>query len=74
MDVGQAVVEAERLLLVIPAALVSRGQARVLASMPWLAEDDAADRAVRVSRVVTMPPSPVVIAFTGWKLKMAMSE
>jgi hypothetical protein len=31
-------------------------------------------RLMRASRVMTAPPSPVVMCFTGWKLKTVASE
>ena len=41
--------------------------------MPWL-RNRRSRSASSSSLVVTAPPSPVVIAFTGWKEKQHMSE
>ena len=72
LDVGHAVVEAELDLLVVPGAVglacISVGS-RV---MPWLRRR-AMRSASSASLVVAMPPSPVVMILTGWKLKTVMS-
>ena len=68
VDVGEPVVEAELVLLAGTSRRSSRSSARV-ADEAVVAErrEPVAQRSA--SRVVTIPPSPVVIALTGWKLE-----
>ena len=72
LQVGDAVVEAEILHLVVPRPVMLLEPLRRSRSMPWVRKRRQA-AARRSSSVSTAPPSPVVTALTGWKERQVMS-
>ena len=72
LDVGHAVVEAEHRVL-LEDHLRAAVPHRVGHAHPVLAQQAELARPIPGSRVVSMPPSPVVITLRGWNEKQATS-